>query len=96
MVDQPQILERQELRGRGRVDAQAREGKHAGAAPLVDGRLDFRRPHQVGLVGRASPVLGNGDIIVRAADLVLGAVAAFVMSVVLWLFASVRSGDAYH
>ena len=76
VVDQPQVLNREELRRRGRVDTQTGEGEHASAAPLVDRCLDFRRPHEVGLVRRASPVLGNGNIIVRAADLVLGTVAA--------------------
>ena len=76
VVDQSQILDRQELRRRRGVDTQAGEREHASAAPLVDGCLDFRRPHEVRLVGRASPVLGNGNIIVRAPDLVLGAVPA--------------------
>ena len=76
MVDQSQVLEGEELRSGRRIDSQAGEREHAGAAPLIDRSLDLGRPHQVGLVGRASPVLGDRDVIVRAPDLVLGAVPA--------------------
>lgn len=76
VVDQAQVLEREKLGSWRRVDTQAGKGKHPSAAPLVDGSLDFRRPHEVGLVWRPSPVLGNGNIIVRAPDLVLGTVPA--------------------
>lgn len=76
VMDQPQVFKAKELRGRRRVDTQAGEREHARAAPLVDGSLDFRRPHEVGLVGRASPIFRRGSVVVRAADLVLSAVTA--------------------
>lgn len=76
MMDQSQVLKGEELRGRRRVDSEAGERKHAGAAPLIDRSLDVGRPHQVGLVGRASAALGDRDVIVRALDLVLGTIAA--------------------
>lgn len=76
VVDQPQFLVGEEIGRRRGVNAQARERKHASAAPLFNGSLNFRRPQEVGLVRGPSPVLGHGNVIVRTTDLVLGAVAA--------------------
>ena len=76
MVDESQVLDAQSMRVGRREDLQAGEREHAGPLPLVDGRLDLWGPHEVGLVGRGSPVIGLRNVVVRAADLVLGAVAA--------------------
>lgn len=76
MKDQAEIFQR-EIMGRGsRINSKAREREDASALPLFDGRLDLRSPHEVGLVGGGGSFVGNGDIIVRALHLVLGAITA--------------------
>lgn len=73
MVDQTQLLEAVVLRRRDRVDIEVK-GEDACQTPLLDGCLDIRRPHQIrGPVGAS---LLDGNVVVRASDLVLGAVLA--------------------
>jgi len=76
VVDEPQLVRGESPRVRSRVDVQAGEGEDAGALPLFDGSFDVRGPHEVRLVRGASSVIGHGEVIVRAALLVLGTVAA--------------------
>lgn len=77
VIDQAEVFERVEVRHRGRVQVETREREDACSLPLGDGGFDLRRPHQIGLVRSGGPVgVGNLDVIVRAANLVLGAVAA--------------------
>jgi len=76
MMNQPQLVGSQEVRGRSRADVEAGEGEHPSALPLVDDGLDRWGPLKVGLVRGACSVLGHGDIVVRTANLVLRAVAA--------------------
>jgi len=53
------------------------EREDAGLLPLHDGNLDLRRPHEIGLIRSGGAVwVGALNIVVRAADLVLGAVTA--------------------
>lgn len=76
MVNQPQILHRVVLGSRRWEDIQAGERKDAGLLPMFDGGLDLWGPHEIRLVGSCGPVIGHGNIIIRTADLVLGAVPA--------------------
>jgi len=76
MVDQPQLFVVQIRRQGSRIDVEARERELASASPMVDLRLDARSPHEVGLVGRPRAIFGHRDVIVRATNLVLSAVAA--------------------
>ena len=77
VVDEAEVLDRVHMRHGSRVDAERREGKDAGCLPLANGRLDLRRPHEVGLVRRRGALgVRHLYVVVRAADLVLGAVAA--------------------
>jgi hypothetical protein len=76
MMEQPQIFEREELRGGGRIDVQTREREHSGLLPLPNLGLDLGCPHEVWLVRAGRSVIGKRHVIVRAANLVLGAVAA--------------------
>ena len=80
-MDESQALDAEKLRTGRREDLQAGEGEHSGPLPLVDGGLDLRGPHEIGLVGSGGPVVGLGNVIVGAADLVLGAVPAGVLLV---------------
>lgn len=81
-MDQPQVFDRKALHVEGGLGInEIWEWEHAGLLPKVDLSLDSGSPHEVGLVGRPSPVLRHRDIIVRAANLVLGAVAAELESV---------------
>ena len=57
------------------------EREDAGLLPLHDGNLDLRRPHEIGLIRSGGAVwVGALNIVVRAADLVLGAVTAVSVS----------------
>lgn len=76
VVNQPQILHRVVLGRRRWVDVQAGERKYASLLPQFDGALDLRGPHEIRLVGSGGSVVGHGNIIVRAADLVLSTVSA--------------------
>lgn len=77
MVDQAQILKGVQVRERSRVDSQRREWEYASVLPVLDGCLNLRRPHQVGLVRSGRPLgVVSLDIVVRTTDLVLGTVAA--------------------
>jgi len=76
VVDEAQAFHRKELGIRLRVDVECREGEDAGLLPACNVGLDLGRPHHLGPVRRNRPVLANGDVIVRAPNLVLGAVAA--------------------
>lgn len=78
VVDEAQILDRIELRHGGRVDGEGREREDSSSLPLGNVGLNLRSPHQVGLVGGSGALRLGSDlhVIVGAADLVLGAVAA--------------------
>lgn len=77
MVDQPQVLEGVHVRHGRRIDAERREREDASSLPLSHGGLDMGSPHQVGLVWRRGALgVRYLDVIIRTADLVLGAVAA--------------------
>jgi hypothetical protein len=80
MMNQPQLLDLEVLRCRCRIDVEAGEGKHPGALPLVNGGFDLRSPEKIRLLRGPCAVVGNSDIVVRATDLVLCAVAAEQMS----------------
>lgn len=78
VVDEAEILDRVELSNGSRVETEGRERENTSSLPLSNVGLDLRSPHQVGLVvgsGSALRLGSNLDVIVRAADLVLGAVA---------------------
>lgn len=75
MVDETKILGRVGVRRGCWVDGHLGEGKHTRNLPLIDGGLDLGCPHEIRLVRRTCTIrLGN--IVVRAADLMLGTVAA--------------------
>ena len=77
MMDQAKILERIVLRHGSWVDTHFRERKDACCLPVGDDCLDFWSPHEIGLIrGSRTIRVGGRDIIVRASDLVLRAVAA--------------------
>jgi len=76
MMDESQVLNWVKLRVGCREDLQVGERKHPSPLPLFDGGFNLRRPHEIGLVGSGSPVIGLRNVIVRAADLMLGAVSA--------------------
>jgi hypothetical protein len=76
MVDKPEIFASEHMRRRSWVDVQAGKWEDAGAAPLVNGGLDFRSPHQICFVWCGRAVFRRSDIVIGAADLVLRAVAA--------------------
>lgn len=79
MVDEAKLSDRVRLRHRHGVDTEGRKGKDASALPLKNSSLDLRSPHQIGHVGSSRALrLGNLDIVVRAANLMLGAVVAVV------------------
>lgn len=44
--------------------------------PLLDGGLDLRGPHQIGLIGSCGPLVRDRNIVVRASDLMFGAITA--------------------
>lgn len=76
-MDQSQLLIGVVVWRRSGIELQRWEGEDSSSLPLSNGRLNLRVPHEVRLVrsGRAIGVW-NLHIIVRATDLVLGAVAA--------------------
>lgn len=76
MVDEPEFLARQRLRVWSRVDVEAREWEEASHAPLLNSRLDCRGPEQIRLLGAGGSFLRRRHVVVRAPNLVLGAVAA--------------------
>lgn len=76
VVKQTQFLVGEVLRIRRRIDVEAREGEDCGHSPRVDGCFDGFVPEQIRLVRSSGSVVGHGNILVRASDLVLGAVAA--------------------
>lgn len=77
MIDQAEILTRVQVRHGSWVDAQRRKGEHAGGLPVGNVRFNLRRPHEVGLVRCGGAIsIGGLHVVVRAADLVLGAIAA--------------------
>lgn len=78
VVDQAKILESVQVRHRGWIDAQGRKRENTGPLPLCNVGLDLRSPHEVRLVrsGRTLRLRCHLHIVVGAADLVLGAVAA--------------------
>ena len=76
MMDESQVLNCVKLRVGCREDLQVGERKHPSPLPLFDGGFNLWRPHEIGLVGSGSPVIGLRNVIVRAADLVLGAISA--------------------
>lgn len=75
MVDEPQFLETQDLRGRRGIDVETGEGKLPRLLPPGDVGLDRRCPHEVSLVWRARPLIWRRRVVVRTPDFVLGAVA---------------------
>ena len=76
MVDQSQLIGTQVLRCRRRVDVEAGKGEHPGALPLINGSFDLGSPLEVWLVRGTCSIVGNRNIVVRAANLVLRAVTA--------------------
>jgi hypothetical protein len=77
VVDQTEILDRIHMWHGSRVDSKTRKRPDSGSLPLGDGGFNLRRPHQIGLVGSGRTFgIGNLDVVVRASDLVLGAIAA--------------------
>lgn len=79
VVDEAEILDRVELSDGSRVETERGERENTSALPLGNVGLDLRSPHQVGLVVGSGSALRLGcdlDVIVRASNLVLGAVAA--------------------
>lgn len=76
MVDQTQFLVGEELGSWGGIDIQAGEGENTSLSPLLDSCFVLRRPHEIRLFRSSSSVVSNRDIVVRATNLVLGAVAA--------------------
>jgi hypothetical protein len=75
MVEQPQLIRREIPRVRRRVDVEVGERKNSRHLPVADGCFDGRSPKQIRLVRSSRSVIGHGNILVRASDLVLGAVA---------------------
>lgn len=83
VVDQAQVLNRIHEWHRRRVDLQRRKWKDACGLPLSNGCFDLRRPHEIRFVRRGRAVsVGHLYVVVRTADLVLGAVAAGEMGCV--------------
>jgi hypothetical protein len=77
MVNEPQLLVRVVDRGQREVEVRGGEREDPSSLPLGDGRLVLRIPHQIGLVGSGGAVgICHLHVIVRATDLVLGAVSA--------------------
>ena len=76
MVDEAEVRLGVESPLRLGIHAQFRKGKLASGLPDVDRGLDLRSPHEIRLLGAGRPIIGHCDVVVRAADLVLGAVAA--------------------
>jgi len=76
VVDKPEIFASEHMWRWSWVDVQAREWKHAGAAPLVNSGLDLGSPHQICFVWGGRAVFRRCDVVIGAADLVLRAVAA--------------------
>jgi hypothetical protein len=76
VIYQSQILDREVLRRRCRVDVEVGEWEHSRLLPLLDRCLDFGSPHEIWLVRASRSVLRDRHVIVWAADLVLGAVTA--------------------
>lgn len=76
VINQSEVFERIEMRHGSRIQTKAREREDSRPLPLGDGGFDLGRPHEVGLVGSGRSLsIGNLHIVVRASDLVLGAVA---------------------
>lgn len=81
VVNQSEVFERIEMGHGSRIQTKAREREDSRPLPLGDGGFDLGRPHEVGLVGSGRSLsIGNLHIVVRASDLVLGAVATTVWS----------------
>ncbi len=76
MMNQPEIVGRQKLRSRGRVDVEAGEREYSRLLPLLNLGFDLRRPHEVRLVRAGRPLIRKRHVVVGASNLVLGAVAA--------------------
>ena len=78
MVDEAKVLKRVQVSHGSRVDAERWKREDASSLPLSNFRLNLRSPHEISLVrsGRALWLRGHLHIVVRAADFVLGAVAA--------------------
>jgi hypothetical protein len=75
MVDQAQVFQGVMLGRRRWVDVETWEWEDSRPLPLLNGCLDFRGPHQIRLVRTGRPVFWDWHVIVRAANLVLGAIA---------------------
>lgn len=96
MEDQAEILQREILGCRGRIDSKARKGEYASALPLFDGCLDLRSPHEVGLIGSGRPFVRDRNIIVWASHFMLRAVTA-IRDYVSWLrFINLARQATYH
>ena len=76
MVNEPQLLSTQEMKRRHWLDVQAGKREQSSLLPLVDGRCNLRGPQQVRLVRGTCTIIGDLNVIVRAADFMLCAVAA--------------------
>lgn len=96
MVDEAQILDRVEMRHGSRVDSEGRERENSSSLPLGNVNLYLGSPHEVRLVG-SSGTLGLGSdlhVVVRAANLVLGTVAALREALVTTNVATLASFTA--
>lgn len=72
VVDEAKVLVHVQVRHGGRVDAESRERKYSRRLPAHNGIMDLGPPNEVGLVRRRRAM----GLVVGAASLVLGAVAA--------------------
>lgn len=81
VINQSEVFERIEMRHGSRIQTKAREREDSRPLPLSDGGFNLGRPHEVGLVGSGRSLsIGNLHIVVRASDLVLGAIATTAWS----------------
>jgi hypothetical protein len=76
MVDEAEVLQREELRRRRWVEVQVRERKAPSALPAFDLSLDLRGPKQIRLLRSGSTVLLRRHVHIRATAVVLRAVSA--------------------
>jgi hypothetical protein len=77
VMNQAKVLKGVVLRVGSWVDAHLGEGENTRCLPVGKSGLNLGRPHKIGLVRRSSTIrVRSRDVIVRASNLVLGAVAA--------------------
>jgi hypothetical protein len=76
MVNESQVLGREEARVRSWKDVETGEWEDSGLLPLLDLGLDLRSPHEIRLVRAGRPVVRQRHVVVGTSNLVLRAVAA--------------------